>query len=101
MADTGIQLAENKAIVVNEQLETNLPDIYAAGDCAVVSNMLTGKEAYSPMGSAANIAGRILAQNLNGKNISYKGVLGTTVVKLPHLNAAKTGLTEALRKLRL
>ncbi|HAA38129.1 MAG TPA: pyridine nucleotide-disulfide oxidoreductase [Firmicutes bacterium] len=98
LADTGIQLAENKAIVVNEQLETNLPDIYAAGDCAVVSNMLTGKEAYSPMGSAANIAGRILAQNLNGKNISYKGVLGTTVVKLPHLNAAKTGLTEAAAK---
>ena len=94
LAETGIQLSQNKAIVVNEHLETNIEDIYAAGDCVLVSNMLTRKEAYSPMGSSANIEGRILAQNLNGKCLSYKGVLGTAVVKLPKLNAAKTGLTE-------
>lgn len=98
LADTGIELSNNKAIVVNEHLETNIEDIYAVGDCAVVRNMLTGKEAYSPMGSSANIQGRILAQNLNGKNLSYKGVLGTAVVKLPKLNAAKTGLTEDAAK---
>ncbi len=98
LADTGIQLAGNKAIVVNEHMETNIKDIYAVGDCAIVSNMLTGKEAYSPMGSSANIEGRILAQNLNGKSISYKGVLGTAVAKLPGLNVAKTGLTEDAAK---
>jgi NADPH-dependent 2,4-dienoyl-CoA reductase/sulfur reductase-like enzyme/rhodanese-related sulfurtransferase len=98
LADTGIQLAGNKAIVVNEYMETNIRDIYAVGDCAIVSNMLTGKEAYSPMGSSANIEGRMLAQNLNGKRISYKGVLGTAVVKLPELNVGKTGLTEDAAK---
>ena len=98
LADTGIQLAGNKAIVVNEHMETNIKDIYAVGDCAIVSNMLTGKEAYSPMGSSANIEGRILAQNLNGKSTIYKGVLGTAVVKLPELNVGKTGLTEDAAK---
>ena len=49
-------------------METNVEDIYALGDCAVVSNMLTGKGAYSPMGSSANIQGRLLAQNLDSKN---------------------------------
>ena len=98
LAETGIELAGNNAIVVNEQLETNLKDIFAAGDCVVVNNMLTGKEAYSPMGSSANIEGRILAQNLNGNNIGFKGVLGTAVVKLPKLNVAKTGLTEDAAK---
>ncbi|GFN36681.1 FAD-dependent oxidoreductase [Tepidimicrobium xylanilyticum] len=94
LADTGIQLARNKAIIVNEHMETNIKDIYALGDCAMVKNKLTGKETYSPMGSSANIEGRILAQNLNGKDLSYKGVLGTSVVKLPGLNVGKTGLTE-------
>jgi NADPH-dependent 2,4-dienoyl-CoA reductase/sulfur reductase-like enzyme/rhodanese-related sulfurtransferase len=98
LADTGIELSENRAIVVNEYLETNIKDIYAVGDCAVVSNILTLKEAYSPMGSSANIEGRILAQNLNGKKLSYKGVLGTAVVKLPELNVARTGLTEDTAK---
>jgi NADPH-dependent 2,4-dienoyl-CoA reductase/sulfur reductase-like enzyme/rhodanese-related sulfurtransferase len=98
LADTGIELSENIAIVVNEYLETNIKDIYAVGDCAVVSNILTLKEAYSPMGSSANIEGRILAQNLNGKKLSYKGVLGTAVVKLPELNVARTGLTEDTAK---
>lgn len=98
LANTGIELSENKAIVVNEYLETNIKDIYAVGDCAVVSNILTLKKAYSPMGSSANIEGRILAQNLNGKRLSYKGVLGTAVVKLPELNVARTGLTEDAAK---
>jgi len=98
LADTGIQLAKNKAIVVNEYMETNIKDIYAVGDCAIVNNMLTEKEAYSPMGSSANIEGRILAHNLNGKKLSYKGVLGTAVVKLPELNIGKTGLTEDAAK---
>lgn len=94
LADTGIKLSENGAVVVNEHMETNVEDIYALGDCAVVRNMLTGKGAYSPMGSSANIQGRLLAQNLDSKKLSYKGVLGTTVIKLPELNVGKTGLTE-------
>lgn len=98
LADTGIELAPNRAILVNESMETNIPDIYAVGDCAFVSNMLTKKAAYSPMGSSANIEGRILAQNLNGNKFTYGGALGTAVAKLPDLNVGKTGLTEDAAK---
>ncbi|NLK43578.1 MAG: FAD-dependent oxidoreductase [Tissierellia bacterium] len=94
LADTGLEFSPNRAIIVNEQMETNVKDIYAVGDCAFVSNMLTGKPAYAPMGSTANIEGRILAQNLNGNKLSYGGALGTAVAKLPNLNVGKTGLTE-------
>ena len=95
LADTGIGLAPNGTILVDEHLRTNDEDIYAAGDCAMVTNRMTGERAWSPMGSSANIEGRILAQNLEGADISYPGVLGTGVVKLPGLNAGRTGLTEA------
>lgn len=91
---TGIEMTKG-TILTNEYLETNIPDIYAAGDCAMVHNRQTGKPAWSPMGSTANIAGRILAQNIVGKQISYPGVLGTGVAKLPGgINAGRTGLTE-------
>jgi pyruvate/2-oxoglutarate dehydrogenase complex dihydrolipoamide dehydrogenase (E3) component/rhodanese-related sulfurtransferase len=95
---TGIELAPNRAIKVNEKLETNIKDIYAVGDCAFVTNKITGKGAYAPMGSTANIEGRILAQNINGNNLNYEGAIGTAVVKLPGINAGKTGLTEDAAK---
>lgn len=95
LADTGIELMPNKTIKVNEFLETNKEDIYAVGDCATVINRLTQEPAWSPMGSTANIAGRIAAKNINGASIAYKGILGTAVAKLPELNVGRTGLTEA------
>lgn len=82
-------------VLTNEKGETNLPDIYAAGDCAMVHNALTGKAAWSPMGSTANISGRLIAQNMMGAGLSYRGALGTAVCKLPGLNVGRTGLTEA------
>ena len=91
---SGIELSQNNAIKVNKKLETNIKDIYAVGDCALVTNIITGKDAYVPMGSTANIEGRILAQNINGDNLTYEGALGTAVVKLLGINAGKTGLTE-------
>lgn len=98
LKDTGLELARNGAVMVDDHMQTNDPDIYAAGDCAMVKNLMTGKDAYSPMGSSANIEGRLLAQNLNGKDKKYRGVLGTAVCKLPGLNTGRTGLTEAQAK---
>lgn len=92
--ETGIEL-ERGRIVVNERLETSLPDVYAAGDCVQVKNRLTGRAHWSPMGSSANYEGRTLAQILAGENKTYPGVLGTGIVKLPELNCARTGLTAA------
>ena len=91
---SGIEMFKG-TILTDQYLRTNVPDVYAAGDCAMVSNRQTGKPAWSPMGSTANIAGRILAKNVAGKEIAYPGVLGTGVAKLPGgLNTGRTGLTE-------
>lgn len=91
---SGIEMFKG-TILTDKYLRTNVEDVYAAGDCAMVTNRQTGKPAWSPMGSTANIAGRILAKNLAGEAVEYPGVLGTGVAKLPGgLNAGRTGLTE-------
>ena len=55
-------------------MRTNLADIYAAGDCACVMNRQTGKRAWSPMGSSANMEGRTFARALGGQDVRYEGV---------------------------
>ena len=91
---SGIEMFKG-AILTDRYLRTNVPDVYAAGDCAMVTNRQTGKAAWSPMGSTANIAGRILARDIAGKEVAYPGVLGTGVARLSGgLNAGRTGLTE-------
>lgn len=93
LADTGLAMVKG-TIVVDDQLRTNLPDVYAAGDCAMVKNRLTGAPQWSPMGSTANLSGRTLAEGLMGAGKRYPGVLGTGVAKLPGLSCGRTGLTE-------
>ena len=93
LADTGIELFKG-TILVDDQLQSNLPHIYAVGDCAMVRNRVTGKPQWSPMGSSANLEGRVLAHVLSGIKVSYPGVVGTSVIKLPGINCARTGFTE-------
>lgn len=94
---SGIEMFRG-TILTDEFGQTNIADVYAAGDCAMVHNAITGKPAWSPMGSTANIAGRLIAQNMMGKSMGYRGVLGTAVCKLPGLNVGRTGLTEVQAK---
>ena len=95
---TGIEM-EKGAILVDEFQQTTVADIYAAGDCALVKNFLTGARQWSAMGSTANITGRTLAKTLTGHPTAYAGCLGTGVVKLgKHLNAGRTGLGEQQAK---
>lgn len=91
---SGIELNPNRTVAVNHQMQTNDPDIYAVGDCAGVTNRITGKTVWSPMGSSANIEGRRTAKNMAGENRPYPGVLGTGVCKLPGMNVGRTGLSE-------
>lgn len=93
LRDTGIEMFKG-TVLVDEKLATNVEDVYAIGDCAMVKNRLTGERQWSPMGSSANMEGRTLALSLGGRDISYPGVLGTGVVKLPGLSGGRTGLTE-------
>ena len=98
LKDSGLEMFKGTILVDNQQA-TNLPDVYAVGDCAMVHNALTGKPQWSAMGSTANITGRCLARNLSGEEALYGGCLGTGVVKLlDNLNAGRTGLTEAQAK---
>ena len=90
---SGIEMDRGR-VVVDDALRTNLPDVYAVGDCAMVTNRLTGARQWSPMGSSANLEGRTLGQILAGGAKRYPGVLGTGVAHLPGLNCARTGLTE-------
>lgn len=97
LKDSGIEMFKG-TILVDNTMKTNKEDVYAAGDCAMVTNRITGKPQWSPMGSSANMEGRTLAQVLAGKNKTYPGVLGTGVVKLPGMNIGRTGLTEEQAK---
>ncbi len=96
----GIEIGSTRAIKVNEYMETNISDVYAVGDCVETTNLITGKPAWYPMGSTANKMGRVAGINMvSGEDKdSLKGVLGTTVVKLFDINAAKTGLSEKAAK---
>lgn len=94
LKDSGMELI-NGAVAVDEYQRTNLPDIYAAGDCAVVKNRITGARQWSAMGSTANITARCLARTLTGNETPYAGCLGTGVVRLADgVNAGRTGLSE-------
>ncbi len=94
LKDTAIEM-EKGAIVVDRHMRSSIDDVYAAGDCALVTNRITGKRMYSAMGSTANISARILAEGIKGKDREYSGALGTAVVKvLDNLNAGRTGLGE-------
>lgn len=95
---SGIEMNQKGAILVNSKMETNVENIYAVGDCIMVKNEITGQPAYSPMGSTANIEGRIAAENILGGDREYRGSMGTAVVKLIDVNMGKTGLTEAAAK---
>jgi NADPH-dependent 2,4-dienoyl-CoA reductase/sulfur reductase-like enzyme/rhodanese-related sulfurtransferase len=92
--DAGLEITENKAIKVNEFLQTCDEDIYAGGDCVDNLHMITGKRVYSPLGDLANIHGRIIANNASGKKEKFPGVLGTGVCKVQNFNIGFIGLTE-------
>jgi len=99
LENTGLEMFKG-TILVDEQMRTNDPDVYAAGDCALVTNRVTGERQWSAMGSTANIAGRLAALRIagSGQAAAYPGVLGTGIAKLPGANMARTGLTEAAAK---
>lgn len=98
LSDSGLEMVRG-TILVDEHMKTNLPDVYAVGDCAMVKNALTGRNQWSAMGSTANLAARAMAKSLNGIGNGYGGCLGIGVVRLlPTLNGGRTGLTEAQAK---
>ena len=96
--DANMELGIKGAIVVNDKMETSIPDIYAVGDAVLVKHTITGKEAVISLAGPANKQGRISADNICGRNSRYKGSMGTSVIKLFDLTAASVGLTEKAAK---
>jgi NADPH-dependent 2,4-dienoyl-CoA reductase/sulfur reductase-like enzyme len=92
-AEAGATLGVRGAIAVDEQMRTNLPDVFAAGDCVVTHHRLAG-QTYLPLGTTAHKQGRVAGENALGGNRHFAGSLGTQVVKIFDQAAARTGLRD-------
>src|SRR6056297_136418 len=91
--EAGVEIGETGAIKVNEKLETNLKDIYSAGDCAETTDLLRNKDIWLPLGSTANKQGRTAGENAAGGEASHYGILKTGITKVFDLTVARTGLS--------
>ena len=89
----GLKIGETGAVWVNEKMETSAEGVYAAGDCAETTHLVTGKKVWIPLGSTANKQGRVVGVNVCGGSATFPGVMGTTVFKTFDFNVAKTGLS--------
>ena len=92
-AAAGAELGVKGAIAVDRGMRTNLPDVFAAGDCVVTHHRLLG-ESYLPLGTTAHKQGRVAGENALGGRREFAGSLGTQVVKVFDLVAARTGLRD-------
>ena len=79
-ADAGMELGRSGAIRTDERMETNLRGVYAAGDCAEVQHIVTGRPTYIPLGTTANKAGRVAGANAAGARERFAGMAGTSIV---------------------
>ena len=93
-AAAGIEVGVTGAIRVNAKMQTNLPDIYACGDCIEQFHAVTGKPVYRPLGSTANKTGRIAGDNISGGSLAFRGILGTGIFQIFGMTVAQTGLSE-------
>ncbi|ADQ41046.1 FAD-dependent pyridine nucleotide-disulfide oxidoreductase [Caldicellulosiruptor acetigenus I77R1B] len=88
-------LEVNRGIVVNNKMQTSDPDIYAAGDAVEVKSIITGKNVWIPLAGPANKQGRVAGCNAAGGNLEFKGVIGSSIIKVFDWALAKVGLSEA------
>lgn len=94
LSNTGIEVLRNGAIVINENGETNIVDIYSAGDCATVPHLIRKENVYIPLATTANKIGRIVGENMAGENNKFQGTLGSAAVKVLEIEAGRTGISE-------
>lgn len=94
----GIELGLRGGILVDENYQTNIANIYAVGDAIVVKNQITGQDALISLASPANRQGRQLADIIAGHSSSNRGSIGTAIVRAFDLAAASTGLSERIAR---
>ncbi|MDE0513704.1 MAG: FAD-dependent oxidoreductase [Gammaproteobacteria bacterium] len=93
--DGGIPIGATGAIAVNGRMQTEVPGVFAAGDCCETTDRVTGKTTWLPLGDIANLQGRVAGENAAGGNAGFPGVFGTAIFKAFDLNVACTGLSES------
>lgn len=96
LRSSGLALDGRGFIRVDDQMRTNLPGVYAAGDAVVHRSAVTGKEMAIQLAGPANRQGRIAADNIMGIPSKYKGSIGTSVIKVFELTGAATGMNERM-----
>jgi len=90
----GVALGQTGAIATDSQMRTNLPHVFAAGDCAEAHHRITGHGDYIPLGTTANKQGRVAGTNLGGGQAEFEGIVGTAITKVLDVYAALSGLSE-------
>ncbi len=92
-ADAGLHVSRSGAIVVNEHMQTSDPDIYAAGDCVEITNLVSGRKFFAPLGSLANKQGRVAGDNICNIPSTFKGGVGSFIMKGFDMSIGSAGLT--------
>lgn len=94
LKNTEINFSKQEALIVNPYQETNIKNVYAAGDCATNYHRVKQINDYIPLGTTANKQGRIAGANMAGKSMTFKGMVGTSILKFFDLDLGRTGITE-------
>jgi NADPH-dependent 2,4-dienoyl-CoA reductase/sulfur reductase-like enzyme len=94
-SEAGVETGRTGAIRTDDRMETNLNGVFAAGDCAEATHVVTGRPVYIPLGTTANKTGRIAGANAAGKRERFGGVAGTSIVGVFGMGFAVTGLSAA------
>src|SRR5699024_8518000 len=92
-SETDVNQAKNGDVLTNDFMETNVTDIYAAGDCATQYHRVKKKFDFVPLGTHANKQGRIAGINMTGQKRIFKGIVGSSIMKFLDLSLGKTGLS--------
>jgi len=91
---SGIALGPRGELLIDDRMRTNVPDVYALGDAAVITNFVSGKQMIIPLASPANKQARIVADLIVGKDVRYTGTQGTAIARVFGQTVAVTGESE-------
>ena len=90
---TGIETLKNGAIIIDGRGRSSIKGIYAAGDCATVYHKIKKENVYIPLATTSNKIGRVVGENLAGKDKEFEGTLGSAAIKVLDLEAGRTGIS--------
>ena len=98
LKDSGLEMLRNGAIVVDKSGRTSIKDVYAAGDCASIYQIVQDEQSYVPLATGANKLGRIVGENLAGMESEFQGSLASSCIKVMDMEAGRTGIGEEKAK---